>query len=330
MLGAAALATALGWAISVAARRRRDARLLLISLAFIASSGFLGLHALATPTVLLGPERGLRARDAVRPRRRGRLRRRVGRRARAASAPGRSCARSALLLGALLALLAAWAVVSLAELPPLDVPLEAEELDGWQLVLAGDRRRPLRPRRTRLRPPLPAPPRALRLRVHARLRAPRGGDGRHRVGAELAALVVGVAHPHARRVPRHRRRRRGPSGTRSASARSTSTRRSPARRTSASSSPTSQGFTSYSERHDPAEVAAMLNAYFERLDPADGGVRAERCTRSSATSSWSSSARTGRRAGSRAARPLARRSCSSRRRDRIAEAHEDWPRFRVG
>ena len=59
VLGAAAIATALGWAVSVAARRRRDARLLLISLAFIASSGFLGLHALATPGVLLaGPNAG--------------------------------------------------------------------------------------------------------------------------------------------------------------------------------------------------------------------------------------------------------------------------------
>ncbi len=58
VLGAAVVATALGWAISAAARRRRDARLFLISLAFIASSGFLGLHALATPTVLLGPNAG--------------------------------------------------------------------------------------------------------------------------------------------------------------------------------------------------------------------------------------------------------------------------------
>ena len=34
-----------------AARRRRDARLLLIGLAFVVSAGFLGLHALATPGV---------------------------------------------------------------------------------------------------------------------------------------------------------------------------------------------------------------------------------------------------------------------------------------
>src|SRR3954467_13060783 len=40
-------------AVSEAGRRRKDARLLLIGLAFLASAGFLGLHALATPGVLL-------------------------------------------------------------------------------------------------------------------------------------------------------------------------------------------------------------------------------------------------------------------------------------
>ena len=41
------------------AGRQRDARLVLISLAFLASAGFLGLHALATPGVLLpGPNTG--------------------------------------------------------------------------------------------------------------------------------------------------------------------------------------------------------------------------------------------------------------------------------
>ena len=58
VLAAASIATALGYAVSVAARRRRDARLLLISLALIASMGFLGLHALATPGVLLGKNSG--------------------------------------------------------------------------------------------------------------------------------------------------------------------------------------------------------------------------------------------------------------------------------
>ena len=39
--------------IGTVARRRTDARLLLVSLAFVAAAVFLGLHALATPKVLL-------------------------------------------------------------------------------------------------------------------------------------------------------------------------------------------------------------------------------------------------------------------------------------
>src|SRR3954465_14119327 len=44
---------ALALAIFEAGRRRRDARLLLIGLAFLVSAGFLGLHALATPNVVV-------------------------------------------------------------------------------------------------------------------------------------------------------------------------------------------------------------------------------------------------------------------------------------
>ena len=58
VLAAALVSVALGYGVSEAARRRRDARLFLISLAFIASAGFLGLHALATPGVLLGKNAG--------------------------------------------------------------------------------------------------------------------------------------------------------------------------------------------------------------------------------------------------------------------------------
>jgi adenylate cyclase len=135
VLAAAATATALGYAVSVAARRRRDARLFLISLAFIASSGFLGLHALATPGVLLGPNSGFELATPF-----GLVV--AGAFAAASSvelSPGRAHAvvRSAnTILGALVALMVVWAVVSLAELPPLDDPLTTEQLDGWQLVLA--------------------------------------------------------------------------------------------------------------------------------------------------------------------------------------------------
>jgi adenylate cyclase len=136
VLAAAALATALGSTVSAAARRRRDARLLLISLGFLASSGFLGLHALATPGVLLGPNAGFELATPF-----GLVVASAFAAAGAAElSPERAQAvvRSAnVLLGGLVALLAAWAIVSLAELPPLSDPLTTEQLDGWQLVLAG-------------------------------------------------------------------------------------------------------------------------------------------------------------------------------------------------
>src|SRR5262249_55595591 len=40
------------------------------------------------------------------------------------------------LIGALVALMALWAFVSLAKLPPLDEAIPAEELNGWQVALA--------------------------------------------------------------------------------------------------------------------------------------------------------------------------------------------------
>ena len=98
-----------------------------------------------------------------------------------------------MLLGALAALVAAWAVVSLATLPPLDRPLAAEELDGWQIGLAVGgvtlyaaaavgylalyRRRGAR----------------FALAVAFAFGLLARSDGRDRVGAQLADLLVGVA-----------------------------------------------------------------------------------------------------------------------------------------
>jgi adenylate cyclase len=135
VLGAALVATALGFSVTTAARRRRDARLFLISLAFVASAAFLGLHALATPGVLLGPNAGFELATPM-----GLLLAALF--AAAASLELRSdraeavLASAPALLVAVGAIVVAWAAVSLAELPPLDDPLAAEQLDGWQLLLA--------------------------------------------------------------------------------------------------------------------------------------------------------------------------------------------------
>ncbi len=53
VLAAAAVTGALAYAMGGAARRRGDARVLALSIGFLAASAFLGLHALATPGVLV-------------------------------------------------------------------------------------------------------------------------------------------------------------------------------------------------------------------------------------------------------------------------------------
>jgi adenylate cyclase len=120
VLVSAALSFLVGLLMAEAAGRRGDARVLLVSLAFLSASGFLGLHALATPGVLLaGKNAGFQIASAV-----GLL---VGAGFAAASALplGAGGAMAVvrgrrLLLGALCAALVLWAVIGLGTLPPLD------------------------------------------------------------------------------------------------------------------------------------------------------------------------------------------------------------------
>jgi adenylate cyclase len=135
VFAAAALAFVLGHSVATAARHRRDARLFLIALAFITSAGFLGLHALATPGVLVGPNAGFELATPV-----GLV---LGSGFVALSAvelpvatSRRIMAWSRWLLGLLVVVIAAWAAVSLLEVPPLDDPVPRETLDGWQVVFA--------------------------------------------------------------------------------------------------------------------------------------------------------------------------------------------------
>jgi adenylate cyclase len=135
VLTAAGLNIALGYTVGTAASRRRDARLFLVALAFVSAAGFLGLHALATPGVLIGKNAGFELATPV-----GLVL--AGAFAAASGLPLRPPAaqrvlRSApLLAGALAVLMAVWAGMSLAEVGPLSRLLVGEELDGWQVALA--------------------------------------------------------------------------------------------------------------------------------------------------------------------------------------------------
>jgi class 3 adenylate cyclase len=119
---------------SESAHRRSDARLFLVSLALITSAGFLGLHALATPEVLLDEPNsgfviatpfglllasGFAAASAAEIR---------GPRA------GSILRRRAWLSGGLAVLLIGWAIASLAGLPPLDRPPEEEAPLAFRLL----------------------------------------------------------------------------------------------------------------------------------------------------------------------------------------------------
>jgi adenylate cyclase len=136
VLGTAAISTTLAFTTSGIALRRADARLFLVSLSFLAAAGFLALHALATPGVLLdGPNQGFTIATPV------------GLLVSAAFAgwsalplpPERAQAvmrNAQLLRGGLIALMVAWAAVSLGSVPPLDDPIPSERASGGLIALA--------------------------------------------------------------------------------------------------------------------------------------------------------------------------------------------------
>ncbi len=136
VLGTAAVSVALAYLTSAAADRRADARLFLVSLAFLVSAEALGLHALATPGVLLpAPNAGfviatpvglaLAAGFAV---------------ASISPIAGPRAARllrhRTVLQRSVLGVAGLWAIVSVLRLPPLNGPLPAEESSGPVAALA--------------------------------------------------------------------------------------------------------------------------------------------------------------------------------------------------
>lgn len=135
VIAIAVVNVALGLLAGEAARRLGDARLFLVSMAFIASASFLGLHALATPGVLLeGKNAGFVVATPI-----GLL---IAGGFAAASAfdleqRGETVMRHrGLIRNSLLAVVAAWAAVSLAEVPPLDQALPPEDARGRLILLA--------------------------------------------------------------------------------------------------------------------------------------------------------------------------------------------------
>src|SRR5918992_331674 len=135
VLAAGVTSAALAFSTSGVALRRSDARLYLVSLAFLSAAGFLGLHALSTPGVLLDePNQGFAVATPI-----GLLLAALF--AAASALPlrqerARAVMRHARLLrGVLLGAMAAWAAVSLLSVPPLDDPTPVERASGVLLVV---------------------------------------------------------------------------------------------------------------------------------------------------------------------------------------------------
>ena len=256
-----------------AAARRGDARVLLVALAFLSGSGFLALHALATPGVLLaGKNAGFQIASAI-----GLL-----------IASGFAAA-SALPLGE------AGALGGAARTQRSCSPPSGRRSPSGRCSRSGRCRRwtsrsprrqradrscilwclgapLLRLRRLPLRAPVASAAGASRARRHLRLGPAGGGDAGDRDLAQLARELVGVAPAHARWRSASWHAASGRSG----SARARAPRSLPTSTRSARSAGAStlsvlfadlQAFTTFAERTPPDEVRTMLNAYFSAAAP---------------------------------------------------------------
>lgn len=328
VLAAAAINAVLAYLTGDAALRRRDARLFLVSLAFLLAAGFLGLHALATPGVLLDTRTA--GFVVATP---------VGLTLAAAAAAASTLVwtrartdqvmRHATLIRALaIALMAAWAAASLLKIAPLDdtkaletgsAPLVGLAVVGLALYgIAAARYFGL----WRAAPSLLlACIAAAWVLLAEAMIAVAFSRNWHATWWEWHLLMLSAFVLVAWSANRQWREERF----------------SPlyARETSEGTREVSvlfadlAGFTSFSEGRDPHEVSIMLNAYFERVIPAvvsEHGGEVDKIIGDAVMATFN---RRGdqpdhaQRAG-RAA--LAIQAVTAE----VAREHPGWPRFRVG
>jgi adenylate cyclase len=316
----------LSYAAADAARRRGDARVLLISLAFLATGGVLGLHGLGTPGILFTAEHaGFKVAVPV-----GML---VASGFAVASAfvdvrPGLETAtlrHKELLRGVIYAAMAAWLVVTLLDLPPLDHPASEGATGSLLAILAAGGTAiyglaAIRYYGVYMQSPglLPASIIACYLLLAESMIgvAVTGERSWHASWwlwhglIVLAFVVVGFA---ARREWRDERfRTLYLAGTRE--------RHQDVSVLFADLA----GFTSFSERESPSETSAMLKAYYELATPiiAGAGGEIEHFTGDGIMAVF----RTGDHALAAARAALELSAAMAR----LGAAHPAWPRLRVG
>ncbi|HEX6576903.1 MAG TPA: adenylate/guanylate cyclase domain-containing protein [Jiangellaceae bacterium] len=328
VLASAAISAVLAYGTGVAALRRGDARVLLVSLAFLAAAGFLGLHALATPGVLLQtPNAGFVVATPI-----GIA---LGSVLAAMSGVDLSGSRavSAMRLGrglrvALLALMVLWAVVSLAQLPPLHEEAVPERADGLLAAIAvpaillygvsAVRYLQLWGRRRSLM--LLSMMSAFVLLAEAMVAVVFARNWALSWWAwHLLMLAAFVLVAAGARIQWHEERfadlylGETVAGNRAMSVLFADLK----------------GFTSFSEGHEPAEVTAMLNAYFDVAVPSvveQFGGDVDRIIGDALMVTFNKRGDQPDHAWRAASAGLALQEATAR----VARAHPGWPRFRVG
>jgi class 3 adenylate cyclase len=316
----------LAYAAGESARRRGDARVLLISLAFLATGAFLGLHSIGTPGVLFTDEHA--GFNVAIP---------VGLLVASVFAAGsafvdvrpdladRVIARQVALRRSVIVAMAAWFAYTVAELPPLDTPASEGATGSLLAVLAAfgtviygaSAIRYFAIYRHELRLLPAAIIACFMLLAEAMVGVAVTGERAWHASwwlwhalIVLAFLVVGYA---ARREWRDERfRALYLPGTRERSQDMTVLFSDLA------------GFTSFSERSDPPEVTAMLRAYYELAAPriAGHGGAIEHFTGDGIMARFEGPEHAVRAA--HAALELQHEMARS------LAAHPDWPRLRIG
>ena len=328
VLAAGAITAVLAFATGEAAERRGDLRLGLVSLTFLCCAGFLGLHALATPGVLLDePNLGFvitvpvgvalasliaaaSASDRLSTRYRGVAERR----------------RLAALV--LVGLMAAWALATLLGLGALDEPTEIERASGVLTVpalVAAALYLVAAYRYARLGagspPGLPLAVAVAFVLLGEAMLQTAFSRSWHASWWEWHVLILTAFALVAYAARREWREERFSALYMSETARG--------RREVSVIFADLAGFTSFSEGRDPAEVSEMLNAYFERAIPpvvSRHGGEVERLMGDALMVTFNARGDQPDHAQRAAAAALAIRDSTRA----VAAENPDWPRFRVG
>jgi adenylate cyclase len=327
VLGVGAINAVLAYATGEAARRRGDARLFLVSLSLLVSAGFLGLHALATPEVVLADANaGFVIATPI-----GLLVAAVPAvvsgfvESNAALAPAVVRRQQAWRAAAIL-LLVVWAVWSISGVPPLDRAISSESdtpplagLAGAGIILyalAATRYVPVWLDRRRALPASVIAAFVLLAEAMVAIAFSRNWHASWWEWHLLMLIAFGAVALTARRQWREERFSDLYLEETLGALRDVSVLFGDL-----------QGYTSYTERHGPETATAMLNEYYDALVPAvrDAGgdvvligdaVMALFNARGDETDHAERAARAALAVQARAAGVLSR--------------HPDWPRLRIG